>query len=101
LLTDLLARKDYRGVYTELASGSVQSSRLLVMDTYADGLVAKPSGTNAPDSVENGTAHATFDGEWKKAKITEADYLKTFSDLDAAYARVLQGLINQLKASGT
>lgn len=101
MLTDLLARKDYRGVYTELASASIPESKLFVMDTYADGLAFKPSGQNAPDSVDSGKNHATFDGDWKKAKITEADYTKLFSDCDAAYVRALRGLISSLKLSGT
>ena len=57
---------------------------------------------NAPaDSVENGKTQATFDGGWKKAKISEADYMKAFSDADAAYSRMLDILIAQLKTSGT
>jgi hypothetical protein len=101
LLTELLARKDYRGVYAELTSASVQSTKLFVMDTFADGLAIKPSGSAPPDSVETGATHTTFDGAWKKAKITEGDYLKSFSDADAAYSRALQSLITHLKASGT
>lgn len=101
LLTELLARKDYRGVYAELVSASVPGSKLFVMDTYADGLAVRPEGSQPPDSVETGAASATFDGGWKKAKITEADYLKSFADADAAYARALQVLINHLKTSGT
>jgi hypothetical protein len=101
MLTDLLAKKDYRGVYTELASASLPDSRLFVMDTYADGLAFKPSGQNAPDSVDSGKTHATFDGDWKKAKISETDYTKLFSDCDAAYTKALQGLLTHLKSSGT
>jgi hypothetical protein len=101
LLNELLLRKDYRGVYTELASASVPGSKVFVMDTYADGLVFKPSGTNAPDTVENGTKQTTFDGDWKKAKLSEADYAKTFADCDAAYVKALQSLITHLKTSGT
>ena len=101
LLNELLARKDYRGVYTELASAAVPGSKLFVMDTYADGLMVRPSGSNAPDSVENGSKQVTFDGDWKKAKVSEADYTKVFADTDAAYAKALQSLINHLKTSGT
>jgi hypothetical protein len=97
MLTDLLARKDYRGVYVELVSASVQSSRLMVLDANANGLLARPPGGQAPDSVERAGAQATFDGGWKKAKMTEADYMKSFADADAAYARMLQMLIAQLK----
>jgi hypothetical protein len=101
LLTELLARKDYRGVYVELTSASVAGSKLFVMDAYANGLAVKPVGGQPPDSVENGATQTTFDGAWKKAKITEADYMKAFTAAEAAYAHVLQVLISQLKASGT
>ena len=101
LLTELLARKDYKAVYAELVSASVPASKVFISDIYADGLFVKPSGSNPPDSVENGNTQTTFDGAWKKAKLSEADYLKIFSDADAVYTRALQGLINHLKASGT
>jgi hypothetical protein len=101
LLTELLARKDYKQVYAELASASVQGSKVLISDIYADGLMVKPSGSNPPDSIENGSAQTNFDGAWKKAKMSETDYLKNYADADAAYARVLQGLINHLKTAGT
>jgi hypothetical protein len=101
LLTELLARKDFRGVYVELSSASVQSSRLFVRDAYANGLMVKPAGEQPADSVETAGKEAMFDGGWKKAKITEADYLKSYSDADAAYTRALQSLITHFKPSGT
>jgi len=101
MANDLIAKKDYRGVYVELSSASVPGSKVFIMDTFADGLVAKPAENAPADSVENGKTQATFDGGWKKAKITEADYMKAFSDADTAYARMLQILIAQLKSSGT
>ncbi len=101
LLTELLARKDFRGVYVELTSASVQSSKLFVMDAYANGLLPKPSGDQPSDSVDRGGTLLTFDGGWKKAKISEADYMKSFGEADAAYVRLLQLLINHLKSSGT
>jgi hypothetical protein len=101
LLTELLARKDFKGVYVELTSASVQSSKLFVMDAYANGLLAKPSGVQPADSVDRAGTLSTFDGGWKKAKISEADYMKSFGEADAAYAHALQILINHLKTSGT
>lgn len=101
LLTELLARKEYRAVYAELTSASVPGSKLFVNDVYANGLALKPSGSNPPDSIESAAMQATFDGAWKKAKIAEADYIKSFTDADAAYTRVLQALIAQLKSAGT
>jgi hypothetical protein len=101
MLTELLARKDFRGVYVELSSASIPSSKVLVMDAYANGLMPKPSGDQPPDSVDRGGTLSTFDGAWKKAKITEADYMKTYGDADAAYIQLLQLLVTHLKASGT
>ena len=102
LLTELLARKDYRGVYAELTSASVPGSKLFVMDAYANGLALKPSGSNAArQHRERRRRRRRSTAAWKKAKITEADYIKTFADADAAYARVLQALISQLKTAGT
>jgi hypothetical protein len=73
LLTELLARKDFKGVYVELSSASVQSSKMFVRDAYANGLMLKPSGDQPPDSVDIAGKEAVFNGAWKKAKITEAD----------------------------
>jgi hypothetical protein len=101
MLTELLARKEYKAVYAELVSASVPGSKVLVNDVYANGLAFKPSGSNPPDSIEGPAAPVTFDGAWKKAKIAEADYMKSFTDADATYTRVLQALISQLKTSGT
>lgn len=101
LLAELLARKEYRAVYAELTSASMPGSKLFVNDVYANGLALKPAGSNPPDSIESAATQATFDGAWKKAKIPEADYVKSYNDADAAYTRVLQTLIAQLKSSGT
>lgn len=101
LLSELLARKDYRAVYAELTSASVPGSKMFVNDVYANGLAFKPAGSTPPDSIERAAAETTFDGGWKKAKIAEADYIKSFTDADAAYVRVLQALISQLKTTGT
>jgi hypothetical protein len=100
-LNNLLGKKDYRGVYIELSSASQPGTKVFVMDTYADGLVSKPAENQASDSVESGSSQATFDGAWKKAKMSEEDYMKAFGDADTAYAHCLALLISQLKASGT
>lgn len=97
-LTDKLAQKNYQDVYADLNSGAVAGSKLLVMDTFADGLVAKPGSGSAPDSID-GTVAMTFDGNWKKAKQTEEEYMKAFDHADAAYAHALEVLIAKLKAS--
>jgi hypothetical protein len=99
MLDDLLQKKDYRGVYVELSSASITATKVFVMDTFADGLVAKPNGGTASDSVERAGTQLTFDGEWKKAKQTEADYMKAFGECDHAYGQALQLLLAKLKST--
>jgi hypothetical protein len=100
LLHDKLAKKEYHDVYVDLSSASVAGTKIFVMDTFADGLVAKPKGDAPADSIERGNTSVSFDGDPKKAKMTEAEYAKAFEQADAAYAQMLQLLIAKLK-SGT
>jgi hypothetical protein len=97
-LADKLAQKNYPDVYADLNTGAVAGSKLLVMDAFADGLVAKPANGSAPDSID-GTVAMTFDGDWKKAKQTEEEYMKAFAAADAKYSHALEVLIAKLKAS--
>lgn len=97
-LADKLTQKNYQDVYSDLNSGAVAGSKLLVMDTFADGLVARPGNGAAPDSID-GTVAMTFDGNWKKAKQTEEEYMKAFDAADGKYAHALQVLIAKLKSS--
>ena len=100
LLTEKLAKKDYHDIYVDLSSASVVGSKVFVMDTFADGLVAKPKGDSPADSVEQPNGARSFDGDFKKAKLSEAEYAKSFGEADQAYAKILQMLIAKLK-SGT
>ncbi|PYR87989.1 MAG: hypothetical protein DMF84_29980 [Acidobacteria bacterium] len=101
LLNEKIAKKDYRDVYIDLNSASVAGSKVFFMDLNADGLVAKPGENLGTDSIEQAGKTITFDGDWKKGKMSEAEYLKAFSDADAAYAHALELLIAQLKTLGT
>jgi len=95
--TEKLAQKNYQDAYADLNAGAVAGTKLLVMDTFADGLVATPKGGNAPDQVD-GAVSITFDGNWKKAKQTEEEYMKAYQTADAAYAHALGVLIAKLKS---
>lgn len=98
LMNDKIAKKDYREAYIDLTSASVAGSKLFVMDSNADGLNAKPGEDQPFDTVERGTAQYAFNGDWKKAKMAEADYMKAFSEIDDAYAHAISLLIAQAKA---
>jgi hypothetical protein len=100
LLTAKLAKKDYRDVYIDLNAASVAGSKIFVMDQTCDGLVAKP-GDGAPDTWEQGTTTTVFDGEWKKAKLSEEDYVKAFTGADDRYARILTLLTEEARKTGS
>jgi hypothetical protein len=97
--TEKLTQKNYQDAYADLNAGAIAGSKLLVMDTFADGLVATPKGGSAPDSIDGAVA-MTFDGNWKKAKQTEEEYMKAYETADVAYAHALEILIAKLKAPG-
>jgi hypothetical protein len=98
LLVDRINAKDYQAVYVDLQSASVRGSKVFIMDQGADGLAAKPSGdSSAADSFDEGDKSVSFDGDWKKAKISEADYTKAFAAADDRYAKMLSMLVSQAK----
>lgn len=100
LLVAKLEKKDYRDIYIDLNAASIAGSKIFVMDQGADGLVAKPSDS-AADSWEQGPKTIAFDGDWRKAKVSEDEYLKTFADADQNYTRILTLLTEQAKKSGS
>ena len=97
LLTAKLAKKDYRDVYIDLNAASVAGSKIFVMDQLCDGLVAKPGDSQAPDTWEKGPTATAFDGDWKKAKMSEEEYQKAFTTADEQYARILTLLTDHAK----
>ena len=80
LLNDKLNKKDYRDVYIDLSSASIAATKVFIMDQAANGLVFKPNDDQPADSWEQANkTTVSFDGDWKKAKITEEEYTKAFS----------------------
>jgi hypothetical protein len=100
LMTDKLAKKDYRDVYIDLNAASIAGTKIFVMDQACDGLVAKP-GDGPADSWEQGNKSMTFDGDWKRAKMSEEEYTKAFTAADDRYARILTLLAESAKKAGS
>lgn len=100
LLAERIAAKDYRSVYVDLQSASVRGTKVFVQDQGADGLTSRPDGDQPADSWDEKDKTLAFDGEWRKAKLTEADYAKSFGDADERYTRMLQALVAQAKGVG-
>jgi hypothetical protein len=97
LLVDKMKIKNYREIYIDLNSASVAGTKVFCIDQGVDGLVAKPDNDQASDSWEHGKTQVAFDGDWKRAKMSEQDYMKTFSQADERYAAILALLTAQVK----
>jgi hypothetical protein len=94
----LLGQKSYQEMYQDLNSASEQQSKVFVMDLGANGLRFKQE-KNELDTADVAGKSVVFDGDWDKAKISEAEYRKTFESTDAQYAQMLQALVAVLKKS--
>jgi type II secretory pathway pseudopilin PulG len=97
LLAAKMKTKEFRDIYIDLSSASIAGSKVFIIDQNCNGLFSKPDGNDAPDSWEAGTEQVTFDGEWRKAKLTEEAYGKAFSTADDRYAKILALLTAQAK----
>jgi hypothetical protein len=94
LLVDKIKSGDFRGVYMDLHASATTGTKIFVQDMGPDGLISR---SDNGDSWEEKGKTTVFDGQWKKAKETEADYTKSFTDADARYAKMLSLLIAQAK----
>jgi hypothetical protein len=94
----LLDMKNYRDLYIELNSASQPQTKVFVSDLSANGLKPKKDGS-LYDTADIGGKTYNFDGDWKKAKITEDDYTKAYSTTDEQYTQMIQALLAGLKKS--
>ena len=97
-MDSLLAQKQYQEIYQDLNSASERSSKIFVMDLGANGLRFKQEKSEL-DTADVAGRSFVFDGDWDKAKISEAEYRKTFESTDSQYTQMLQALVAALKKS--
>jgi hypothetical protein len=97
LLVERLVKKEYRDTYLDLNGASVPTTKLFLEDPGADGVKAKREENQPFDSYEADGKRLMFDGDWKKQKMSEQDYMKVFSAADERYTQILTALIAQLK----
>lgn len=98
LLNEKILLGRYRDVYLDLSAASDPKTKILIEDLRADGIRARRISDEPFDVYTQGsTAAFAFDGDWKKRKLSEDDYMKTFGEADAHYVRMLESLIAQLK----
>jgi hypothetical protein len=72
-------------------------TKVFVEDLGANGLSAKRNANEPFDSVESGGKRTAFDGDWDKQKLSEEEYMRTFSAADARYSQMLTALLAQLE----
>ena len=100
VLNEKLINKEYKEVYIDLNSASILESRHFITDLGPDGLQARPENRQGPaDTHDIGNKSMRFDGNWREDKMSEQDYMKAYADADAAYAKAVQVLIDELKKS--
>ena len=93
----LLIQKSYKDLYVELNGAVDQQSKVFISDLGANGLQFKRERNQPFDTVDATGKTVSFDGEWKKAKMSEADYTKAYERHDEAYCAMLRALIETLK----
>jgi hypothetical protein len=96
LLVTKIKSKEYRDVYIDLSSASVAGSKVFIIDQNCDGLLSK-SGEAAADTWEADKLSLSFDGEWRKAKMSEEDYMKTYAQAEERYTKLIALLTAQAK----
>ena len=97
LLNTKLANKAYRDVYIDLNSASVADTKIFVSALGINGLQAERDDNEPYDTVEMRGKNWNFDGEWRKAKVSEEEYMKSYQQAEEEYARMLQALLSELK----
>jgi hypothetical protein len=96
-MTEKLMKKNYQDIYIDLNSASIPGSRVFITDLGINGLRPKREDNSPYDSYEAGGAEVAFDGDWRKKKMSEEDYMKRFSTAEDAYVRALTHLLAELK----
>jgi hypothetical protein len=94
----LILEKAYKDLYVELNGAVDQSSKTFISDLGANGLQFKREKNQPFDSVDAVGKTTAFDGDWRKAKISEQEYTKIYVAHDEAYSQMLQALIATLKS---
>lgn len=94
--THRISKKEFRELYMDLMGASVEGSRQFASDVSCDGFVFKPEGEAPADTWEVSNKTQAFEGH-KKAKLSEEEYLKAYTQADEQYAHILQLLIAKTK----
>ena len=93
LLNEKVLLGKFQDAYIDLNSASEAATRIIVEDIRADGFALAKSKDMMRDSFEANGKRVIFDFDWRKQKLTQAEYFSTLEAADAQYARMLELLI--------
>ncbi|MCL4847134.1 MAG: hypothetical protein KJ066_11400 [Acidobacteria bacterium] len=101
LLVEKLVNRDYREVYIDLNSASIQGSKVFVEDLRSDGLSPRRRGSDDPFDIYDRAdgSRVLFNGDWKAQNLSERQYQDAFAEAEQNYTKILTVLIAQLKKS--
>ena len=97
LLNTKLASKAYRDIYIDLNSASVANTKVFVSDLGCNGLKARRNDNEPYDTIEMSGKNWNFDGDWKRAKLSEDEYMKSYQQAEGEYVKMLQALLTALR----
>jgi hypothetical protein len=97
LLRERVLTRKYQDAYQDLQAASIPEGKVVIEDLLANGIAVKPAKGQAPDAATIAGRTVTFDGLWRKAKLSEAEYTSAFAAAEQRYARLLGLLIAQAK----
>lgn len=97
LLTDRIAKKEYRDVYLDLNGATDPATKVFIEDLGADGLVARAGRDEPADVHEAAGKRIRFDRDWNAPGMSEDDYRKAFAEADAQYVAMLKALLAQVR----
>jgi len=95
----LILEKSYKDLYVELNGAVDQASKVFISDLGANGLQFRREKNQPVDTVDATGKTTAFDGDWRKAKLSEQEYTKQYVARDEEYSQMLQALIDTLKKS--
>ena len=93
----LILQKSYKDLYVELNGAVDQASKTFISDLGANGLQFKREKNQPFDTVDAVGKTTAFDGDWRKAKLSEQEYTKIYVSHDEDYSQSLQALLDTLK----
>jgi hypothetical protein len=95
-LQTLMSRQDYRDIYGALHQPSAEATRFFYLDAGCDGVRVDQDSIDV--LYEKGTSQMVFDGDWKKAKLSQAEYQQKVRDAEEEYERLVSVLSESLSS---